>query len=128
MLLATPPHKVVVVTGSDRAHLAHVHAFLPLWAVALVYLAILGLLIAGVMALARDARRMSRPGRIIVGLIAAWTIVGAIVVVLDAYRPTGDWGGSAVEGLFVLLYGLVAAGIVWAVDRVATRLRATSPV
>jgi hypothetical protein len=121
-------HKVLVVTGTDQAHLAHVHALLPLWAVAVVYLAILGLLIAGVLVMARAAKRMSRPGRIIVGLIAAWTIVGAIAVFLDAYRPTGDWGGSAVQGLFLVLYGLFAAGIVWVFDSAARRLRTTSTV
>jgi hypothetical protein len=45
---------------------------------------------------------------------------------LDAYRPTGDWGGGIFEGSFIVLYGLVAAGIVWAVDKAAKRLRASS--
>ena len=47
---------------------------------------------------------------------------------LDAYRPTGDWRGGLVEVAFVVLYGLVAAGIVWTVEKAAKRFRATSPI
>jgi hypothetical protein len=125
MLLATShPRKVVEVVGTDQRHV--VYAF-PAWAVVLVYVVVLGILIVGVLAVSRAAKRMSKPARIVVALVVVWTIVGATAVFLDAYRPAGDWGGSAVEGLFVVLYGLIAAGIVWAVDRAAKRCRATSP-
>jgi hypothetical protein len=126
MLLATSrPHKVLDFTGTDTLH-GHVVYASPFWAVVLVYVAILGLLITGVWVMARAARRMSRPGRIVVGLIAVYALVGAVVAFLDAYRPTGDWRGGIVEGSFIVLYGLVAAGIVWAVDKAAKRLRASS--
>jgi hypothetical protein len=71
---------------------------------------------------------MSQAGRIVVGLVAVWTIAGAAVTFLDAYRPARDWGGSVAEASFVVLYGLVAAGIILAVDRTAKRFRASSPV
>ena len=114
------------VSGTSTAQLHSVHAF-PGWAVALVYVAILGILTAGVWVIARAAKRMSRPGRIVVGLVTVWTIGVSIVVFLDTYRPTGDWRGGLVTVAFVVLYGLVAAGIVWAVDKTASRFRASSP-
>jgi hypothetical protein len=128
MVLATSHrHRLVNFSGTSTARVHLVHAFLPGWAVALVYVAILGILIAGVTVMARAAGRMSRPGRIVVGLVAVWTIGVSIVVFLDAYRPTGDWRGGFVEVAFVVLYGLVAAGVVWAVDKTARRLRTSSP-
>jgi len=111
-------------SGTDHGHL--VHAF-PGWAVALVYLAILGILIAWGTAMARAAKHMSKPARIAVGLVAVWTVAFAIVAFLDGYRPTGDWGGALVEAAFVVLYGLVAATVVWAVDKTAKRFWAGSP-
>ena len=108
------------------AQLRVVHAF-PGWAVALVYVAVLGVLLAGVVFIARAATRMSRPGRLVVGLVAVWTIGVSIVVFLDAYRPTGDWRGGLIEVAFVVLYGLLAAGVVWAVDKTARWFRASSP-
>jgi hypothetical protein len=126
MLLATShPHKVLDFTGTDILHGHVVYAF-PLWAVLLVCVAILSLLITGVWVMARAARRMSRPGRIVVGLIAVYALVGAVVAFLDAYRPADDWRGGIFEASFIVLYGLVAAGIVWAVDKAAKRLRASS--
>jgi Na+/melibiose symporter-like transporter len=109
------------------AQLHVVHAF-PGWASALLLVAIVGILIAGVSVVARAAKRMSRPGRIVVGLVAVWTVGAAITVFVDADRPTGDWRGGVVAGSFVVLYGLVAAGIVWVVDKAAKRLRSPSPV
>ena len=127
ILLATShPHK----QGGEVTLTAHGHlvrAF-PGWAVALVYVAILGVLVAGVWVMARATKQMSMPGRIVVGLVAVWTLGAAVPVFLDAYRPTGDWRGGLVEVAFVVLYGLVAAGIVWAVEKAAKRFRATAPI
>jgi hypothetical protein len=122
---ASHPHRL----GGEDTLTAHGHVIyaFPGWALALLYLAILGSLSAGVWVLARAARRMSRPGRIVVGLVAAWTSVVAVVVFLDTDRPYGDWRGGLASVAFVVLYGLIAAGIVWAVDRTARRLRASSP-
>jgi hypothetical protein len=127
MLLAiSHPHKLGgEVTLTAHGHL--VHAF-PGWAVALVYIAILGVLVVGVRVMARAAKQMSKPGRIVVEVAAVWASVFAIVAFLDAYRPTGDWRGGLVEVAFVVLYGLVAAGIVWTVEKAAKRFRATSPI
>jgi hypothetical protein len=71
---------------------------------------------------------MSKPARVVVALVAVWTTAGSILVLLDLYRPTGDWRGSLVSACFVVLYGLVAAGVVWAIDKTAKRLRTTSTV
>jgi hypothetical protein len=120
LLAASSPRKVIVLSGRFS------HALVPTWAVVLVYVAVLAVLIAGVVLIARAAPRMTKPGRILVGIVAAWTIIGAIAVFLDAYRPTGDWGGSIVESGFAVLYGLVAAGIVLAIDKIARRFRAAS--
>lgn len=90
-------------------------------------LGLLGLVIAGIWVMACAARRMSRPGQIVVGLVAVYALAGAVVAFLDGYRPTGDWRGGVVEGAFIVLYGLVATGIVWAVDKAATRFRTSSP-
>jgi len=68
---------------------------------------------------------MSKPGKIVVGLVAVWTGIFAVVAFLDAYRPTGDWRGGVFEGSFTVIYGLVAAGIVWGVDKTARRIRTT---
>jgi hypothetical protein len=106
----------------------HEHHLIPGWAAALLIIAYLVILIAGVRVVAHAATRMSRLGRIVVGLVAVWTIGGAIATFLDAYRPTGDLGGSFVEASFIVLYGLVAAGIVLAVDKTAKRFRTTSPI
>lgn len=121
MALAAAPHE-----ATFTAHVHLVYAF-PAWALALVYVAIFGSLIAGVWVMARAARRMSRPGRIVLGLVAAWTSVVAVVVFRDTYRPYGDWRGGLVSVAFVVLYGVAAAGVVWAVDRAARRFRASSP-
>jgi hypothetical protein len=126
MLLATShPHKMLDLTGTDTVHGHVVYAF-PIWAAVLVYVAILSLLFTGVWVMAGAARRMSRPGRIVTGLIAVYVLFGAFVAFVDAYRPTGDWRGGIFEGSFIVLYGLVAAGLVWAVDKAAKRLRAHS--
>ena len=93
-----------------------------------MYVAILGVLVAGVWVMARAAKQISKRGRIVVALVAVSTLGAAVPVFLDAYRPTGDWRGGLVEVAFVVLYGLVAAGIVWAVERAAKRLRAISPI
>ena len=127
MVSATSRHDRVVRGFSGTDHVRLVHAF-PGWAVALVYLAILGILFAWGTGMARAATRMSRPAKIVVGLVAVWTVAFAIVAFLDGYRPTGDWGGSLVEAAFAVLYGLVAATIVWAVDKTAKRIWAGSPV
>jgi FtsH-binding integral membrane protein len=110
-------------TGTFQVHLVNAS---PVWAVVLVYVAILGILFAGVWVVARAVRRMSKPARIVVGLVAVWTLVVGVVVFLDAYRPTGDWLGGLVSVAFVVLYGLVAAGIVWVVDATVRRFRAPS--
>jgi hypothetical protein len=123
LLAASHPSRVDSVTGVGNGHV--VYAF-PGWALALAAVVILGLLTAGVWVMARAAKRMSRAGRVVVGLVAVWTVGFAIVAFLDAYRPTGDWRGGVVEGSFAVLYGLVAAGVVWAVDRASKRLRAGS--
>lgn len=126
MALATShPHGVYSSGGTDHLRLVHT---VPGWASALAIAAILGLLVAGVWFMARAARRMSRAGQIVAGLVAVYTFVGTVVAFLDAYRPTGDWRGALVEGAFLVLYGLVAAGIVWAVDKGAKRFRARAPV
>lgn len=104
-----------------------VHRFLPIWAIALIYTAYFGIVITGVVVIARATTRMTRPGRIVVWLIASWASVGAIAAFLDAYRPAGDWLGGALEGSFIVLYGLVASAIVWAVDRGVRHFRATAP-
>ena len=124
LLAASSPKKVTVFSGT--LHAQYSHAFLPTWAVGLAYSAISVLLITAIVLIARATRRMSTPGRIIVGVVAAWTIFSAIAVFLDAYRPTGDWGGSIVESGFVVVYGLVAAGLVLAIDKGVRRLRAAS--
>jgi hypothetical protein len=93
-----------------------------------VYVAVLSGLVAGVWVMARAAKRMSKPGKVVVGIVAVWTLVASVPVFLDAYRPTGDWRGGLFEVAFVVLYGLVAAGIVWAVDKTARRFRASAPV
>jgi len=108
-------------------HQVHENALLPGWASALLILAYFVILVAGVWVIARAAKRMSKPGRIAVGLVAVWTIGGATVTSLDAYRPTGDWRGSVVAASFVVLYGLVAAGIVWGVEKTSKRFRTSSP-
>lgn len=125
MVLATSHlHKLYSTGGTD--HLRLVHAG-PGWAPALVIVAILGLVLAGIWVMARAARRMSRPGQIVVGLVAAYALAGAVVAFFDGYRPTGDWRGGVVEGALIVLYGLVTAGIVWVVDQTATRFRTSSP-
>jgi hypothetical protein len=124
LLAVSSPKKVVVLSGTWHARFSH--ALVPMWVVVLVYGAIVALLIAAVVLIVRAAPRMTKPGRIIVAIVGAWTIVAAIGVFLDAYRPTGDWGGSIVESGFVVVYGLVAAGVVLAIDKVVRRIRATS--
>ena len=129
MVLATAhPHKLYSTGGTDHLHLVNAA---PAWASALLIVATLGfvgLVIAGVWVMACAAKRMSRPAKISVGLVAVWTTVFAMVAFLDAYRPNGDWRGGVVEASLAVLYGLVGSGIVWAVDRAAKRLRPSSPV
>ena len=93
----------------------------------LLYVAILAAVIGGVVLIARAATRMSRPARIIVAVIAMWTIFDAIGAFLNGYQPNGDWVGGLWASAFEVLYGLIAAGIVLAVDTVVKRRRATSP-
>jgi hypothetical protein len=125
VVAASHPHKLVLL-GTAHGHF--VHALLPGWVVVLVYAALLAILVAGVWVVSRAAKRMTRPGRIIVAVIALWTIWDAVVVFLDAYRPTGDWGGGIVEAAFIVVYGLVAAVIVLGVDKGVRRFRAAAPV
>jgi len=128
IVLAASHSRTITTSGTDNLVPLHEHAVLPGWASALLLLAYLVILIAGVRLMARTAKRMSKPGRIVVGLVAVWASAFAIVAFLDAYRPTGDWRGGAVEASFAVVYGLVAAGIVWAVDTTAKRFRPSSPV
>lgn len=123
MVLAMSHAHHSVQIGLAHGHLVHL---LPAWAVALVYAAYLAIVITAVVAMARATTRMSRPGRIFAWLIAAWAIAAAIAVFVDAYRPTGDWKGGALEASFVVVYGLVASGIVWVVDTGVRRFRAPS--
>lgn len=129
MVLATAHlHRLYSTGGTDHLHLVNAA---PAWASALLIVATIGfvgLVIAGVWVVARAARRMSRPGKIAVGLVGLWTTVFAMVAFLDAYRPNGDWRGGVVEASFAVLYGLVGSGIVWALDKAAKRLRPSSPV
>jgi hypothetical protein len=103
--------------GTDHVVQLHEHALLPGRAWTLLVAAYLVVLIAGIRIAIRGAKGMSRPGRIVVVLVAVWTIGGAVVGFVDVYTPTGDWRGGVVEASFAALYGLVAAGIVWAVEQ-----------
>ena len=129
MVLATAhPHKLYSTGGSAHLHLVSSTSawWSPLLLVAI--LGFVGLVIAGVWTIARAAKRMSRPAKIAVGLVAVWTTVFAIVAFLGAFRPRDDWRGGVLEASFAVAYGLVGSGIVWAVDKAAKRLRLSSPV
>jgi hypothetical protein len=90
MALATShPHNWVQI---GTVH-GTVHRFFPIWAVGLIYAAYLGIVITGVVVMGRATTRMTRPGRILVWLIALWATVSGIAAFLDVYRPTGDWLG-----------------------------------
>ena len=97
------------------------HAIIPAWAWALLVLEYLGLLIVGVVVVVRATRRMSRPATIVVGVLGVWTIAGTIAVFLDLDR-SGDWRGGALSSSFVVVYGVVGAGVVWAIDRAVNLL------
>jgi hypothetical protein len=64
---------------------------------------------------------MSRPGRIVLLLIAVAT-VGAALAAYFVYRNSTDGQGGALWGILIL-YGLVGAGIVWGVDAAVRRFR-----
>ena len=127
MLAASHSHTITRPGPTDWVplHEVHEHALLPGWAWALLIVAYLVILSTGVWVTACAAKRMSKPGKIVVGLVAVWTGIFAVVAFLDAYRPTGDWRGGVFEGSFTVIYGLVAAGIVWGVDKTARRIRTT---
>lgn len=122
LVAASHPHEWLVLHG----HV--IHGLLPRWVVVPGYVALLAMLVTGVWFVARAAKRMTRPGRIIVAVIALWTAVAAVVAFLDGYRPTGAWGGGTFEAAFMVVYGLVAAAVVLGVDKSVRRFRAAAPV
>jgi hypothetical protein len=116
---------LLAASGTEKVTVLTEHALVPMWAVVLVYVALLAVLITAIVLISRAATRMTKPGRIIVGIVAVWTIFAAIAVFI-ASRPTGDWVGGFVESGFVVVYGVVAAAIVLAIDKVVRLFRAAS--
>ena len=64
---------------------------------------------------------MSRPGRIVLLLIALATVAGTLAAYF-ANRNSTDGQGGALWPL-LLFYGLLGAGIVWIVDKAIRRFR-----
>ncbi len=101
----------------------------PGWVRPLVIFAIvvyLGLLVAGIAFVARASSGLGRAGKIAVGIVGLWTVVGAVAAFLDLYHGS-DWAGSALSSSFIVVYGLVGAGVVLAIDWTARRLRRRPP-
>ncbi len=101
----------------------------PGWVRPLVIFAIvvyLGLLVAGVAFVVRASGRLGRAGKIAVGIVGLWTVVGTVAAFLDLYRGS-DLAGSALSSSFIVVYGLVGAGVVLATDWTARRLRRRPP-
>lgn len=111
-------------SGTSTLVAVHGHRSGLLTVIALVALVLLFAIDAGgVLIVVRWNRRLTRPGRVLVGIVSLWTIVVAAAVFVQELRPGDDWGGALVSTAFIVLYGLIGCGVVFLADPFARQFR-----
>ena len=117
-MLAAAGHTTVLVPIRGQGHFGLISVI-----ILLVLVALFAADAAGIVFVVRRNRRLTRPGRLLVGIVAVWTVAAAIAVFVQELQPGDDWWGAFVSSSFIVLYGLVACGVVFLVDSLVRRLR-----